>query len=711
MMERQDESVPKNPEELKDNGIGSFKNDWKNKPLLEHIKADIFNAANINAGYIANIEKGLDTLRGEIPAEIKARMRANQSKTSPKIADAQAKWMYPKISEPFHSASSLFSITAINAYSSEYALQAERLLNYHFKYSINRRFLVDQATKQFYDHGVVFAKVYWESEEVEEEVLKLVPVYDNTGSLVKNEHKLVKETFLTVNKPCITLCQYNSIIIDPSCKGDLSKAKFIAHKYSACKADLLKDSRYENLDYISYERSVDGLDTVIGDSDVSTNHLNNIDSMQFEDEARRSFTVTEYWGMFDIHGTGLLTPVVVAFVGDVIIRMDASPMPDNKLPFVSAAYDVEEFSVYGANNSLSIREDQQIIGNVTRALIDQVSDRMSRRTVIHPNQFKNAREKRNFLNNQPAESSGTIDPRIGIFTDFNDKPIDMNLLNVLSLFKNSVQEQTGVSSMGANSNSFTSSNEVDAYVDAASNRESTVLGRFAKFWSDIGEKFIALSLHLMEDEEIEVITGSPVVPYPLEIPRTISPYSMDVQVMTEGVKRAKIAKLLEILQFVKDSPDARIMGDIVRKICLLDDSPDLAQTIHDIITAPPPEPTPEEIMLMQLQIEEARYKVEVLKFTAADLMATAQLKSSRVGTEESKQKLQYAKADDINNSLLEKSTGMDLGRERAKKQIELEADSVRAKILSDLGIQEDAQKKANELVLQSTLDPTKRSSI
>lgn len=700
-------------EKPKDNGLSSFSLDWKNKPNLEDVKSDISKASAINDVYVSKIEKGLEVLSGEIPKDKLRLLKPNQSKVSPKVALTQAEWMYPKISEPFHSSNDLFMLTATNGAFGPYVRQWERVLNYHFNFNLNKRHLIDQAAKQFYDHGVVFGKVYWESEEVTEETtyLQQIALPEGGFELVPMVEDV---TYLTVNRPAIQLCDYNSIIIDPSCRGDLNKAKFIAHKYVTCKADLMKDDRYKNLDLIDFNTTsgVNDLPYLVGDSNESTQGLNSMDSMQFQDDARRLFTVTEYWGMYDIDGGGILSPIVVAYVGDIIIRMDKSPMPDNKLPFVSAAYVIEESSAYGSSNALLAKDEQMIVGNLTRALLDQVTERMTKRTLIHPNMFKSVTEKRKFLANQPAETSGTIDPRIGIYEEQNEKPIDANLPNLISLYRSQAQDNTGVTTIGSSSsNKFTSSNEVNAFVDAASNRESSVLGRFSQFWRDVGEKFIAMSEAFMEDQEVMAITGTEYVLPPEGLPKTIPAYRMQVAVATEGTKRAKVNKLMEVLQFVKDYDDPKIMGAIVHKICTLDDSPDLAQSIYDIINAPPPEPTEQEILMMQLEVELKKQQVAIAQYTAMELLAEAELKRSRAITEEAKQSFTYAKADDINQKISDNNSGTSLYREQAKEQIRTEAEVMRKKILSDIAIQEDATKQANSIILNSTLDPNKRSTI
>ena len=56
------------------------------------------------------------------------------------------------------------------------------------------------------------------------------------------------------------------------------------------------------------------------------------ETFTFKDSARQKRIVYEYWGFWDIDNTGIVKPFVCAWIGNVIIRMEANPFPDQKLP-------------------------------------------------------------------------------------------------------------------------------------------------------------------------------------------------------------------------------------------------------------------------------------------------------------------------------------------------------------------------------------------
>src|SRR5690606_23524668 len=145
--------------------------------------------------------------------------------------------------------------------------------------------------------------------------------------------------------------------------GDLDKALFITVSFETNKAELEKNpDRYKNLDKIDWENA-----TTVNDPD----HITSTPSeFRISGEARKSVVAYEYWGYYDIHGSGELVPIVATWVCNVLIRMEENPFPDKKLPFVLVPYSPVKREIYGEADAELLEDNQKILGAVTRGMID-----------------------------------------------------------------------------------------------------------------------------------------------------------------------------------------------------------------------------------------------------------------------------------------------------------------------------------------------------
>lgn len=645
--------------------------EWKNIPDITELNSNISSANEINKYYLDRIEEGRIVLEGNLPPNLLEKLKPNQSRVNPKIAKQQAEWAYGKLTEPFHVAQNIFKIEAFNSTTVDYSRQTESLINFHFNHSINKRHLIDQAAKSFYDNGVVIGKIGWDSETIEEEIITTEEIINDLG---EKDYKVTRDkvSYLVENKPYITICDYDSITIDPSCRGDIDKANFVVHKYKTNKAALVKDGRYKNIDKIDLDKfnkdEFSSYGTVVQDGD------NILDSMDFKDDSRKLFDMVEYWGMYDIYDNGILEPILICFVGDIVVRIEVSPMPDKKLPFVAASMLIEHGSIYGEPVSLLIKDEQQIVGNLARNINDSIVETMKKPKLIHPNLFSSVNEKNRYLKGLSATTSGQVHPAQGIYVDPTDRGFDREILGYMQTLKQEAQDATGNLPMTQSSgNKFNSANALNAFIDTVAVRESAQLGKFSQFWISVAKKFISMSYEFMEDEEIEFITGLPVV-LPPNIPRTIPPYSLSVTVITMSERRDKSIFFMEILNRMGEYGDAQFNGVVLSKLAELNDSPDVAAMIMEIINRPPPEPTPEQIRAMELDFAEKESAVRMNNAQAEDYLATAQLKTSRISSEQAKTEYTYARADETNQRVIERDTGKDIARMQAESSIKLDKD-------------------------------------
>ena len=164
------------------------------------------------------------------------------------------------------------------------------------------------------------------------------------------------------NRPTIQIVNTANLYIDPSCDGDVEKAMFIVYSYETSKNELLRTGKYKNLERINWSSS-----NPLSQPDHETRTPT---TFNFQDEARRKIVAYEYWGYYDIHANGELVPFVATWIDGVLIQMEESPFPDKKLPFVVVPFMPIKKSVYGEPDGELLTENQQILGAVTRGMID-----------------------------------------------------------------------------------------------------------------------------------------------------------------------------------------------------------------------------------------------------------------------------------------------------------------------------------------------------
>jgi len=166
------------------------------------------------------------------------------------------------------------------------------------------------------------------------------------------------------NRPTLEVCDYRNVIIDPTCMGDIEKAGFVVYSFESSLSQLEKEGKkYKNLDKINISNS-----SILGVPDHHSSDGSK--TFNFSDEPRKKFVVYEYWGYWDIDGTGIVKPFVAAWVGNTLIRLEENPFPDKKIPFVVEQYLPVRKSTYGEPDGALLEDNQKVIGAVTRGMID-----------------------------------------------------------------------------------------------------------------------------------------------------------------------------------------------------------------------------------------------------------------------------------------------------------------------------------------------------
>ena len=650
--------------------------DWKNIPTLKDLKDNLTEATPSHNNHVSTVNEYISTLRGELRAKI----MEGRSKVQPKLVRKQGEWRYSALEEPFLSTNDMFKVSPVTHADVESARQNELILNKQFRVDIPKVKLINRLVRTAVNTGTVIIKLGWETEK--DTVIEEVPVFTKSleetyevlaqmvqsGQMSEEESIQILESGQpiqigvesvevekeVINRPVVQIRDSRNVIIDPSCEGDIDNAQFIIDKFTTDLSSLKKDGRYHNLDKIEEKNYATVDDTYYHDNDYKSDP-----SFRFTDKPRKKLVAYEYWGYWDIDDSGIVKPIVATWVGDTIIRLEENPFPDKKLPFVVIQYlPPDNETIYGDSDASLLKDNQDIIGAVSRATIDLIgrsanAQRGVRKDLLDPIN----RDK--FNKGLDYEFNPVNSPKDAIVTSKLPE-IPRSALEVIQLQNNEAEALTGVKAFtgGISGDALGSSvGGVRSALDATAKRELGILRRLSEGIKQVGRKIISMNAVWLADEEIIRITDSEFV----NIKRSAlaGNFDLSLEVSTAEMDNQKAGELSFMLQTTGNTLPFDITKIILCKIADLRKLPDLSKMIQDY--TPQPDPFVQEKNRLEIELLKAQISNENAK--AQENIVDVQLKAAKTQAELAKARLSGSKADEVDLNYLEQSSG--LKQERA----------------------------------------------
>ena len=650
--------------------------DWKNIPTLKDLKDNLTEATPSHNNHVSTVNEYISTLRGELRAKI----MEGRSKVQPKLVRKQGEWRYSALEEPFLSTNDMFKVSPVTYADVESARQNELILNKQFRVDIPKVKLINRLVRTAVNTGTVIIKLGWETEK--DTVIEEVPVFTKSleetyevlaqmvqsGQMSEEESIQILESGQpiqigvesveiekeVINRPVVQIRDSRNVIIDPSCEGDIDNAQFIIDKFTTDLSSLKKDGRYYNLDKIEEKNYATVDDTYYHDNDYKSDP-----SFRFTDKPRKKLVAYEYWGYWDIDDSGIVKPIVATWVGDTIIRLEENPFPDKKLPFVVIQYlPPDNETIYGDSDASLLKDNQDIIGAVSRATIDLIgrsanAQRGVRKDLLDPIN----RDK--FNKGLDYEFNPVSNPKDAIVTSKLPE-IPRSALEVIQLQNNEAEALTGVKAFtgGISGDALGSSvGGVRSALDATAKRELGILRRLSEGIKQVGRKIISMNAVWLADEEIIRITDSEFV----NIKRSAlaGNFDLSLEVSTAEMDNQKAGELSFMLQTTGNTLPFDITKIILCKIADLRKLPDLSKMIQDY--TPQPDPFVQEKNRLEIELLKAQISNENAK--AQENIVDVQLKAAKTQAELAKARLSGSKADEVDLNYLEQSSG--LKQERA----------------------------------------------
>ena len=457
------------------------------------------------------------------------------------------------------------------------------------------------------------------------------------------------------NKPTVEICNLKNIYIDPTCQGDMDKANFVIHSYETSLAELTRLGHYTNLDKLSQSLTdTDGFD------------LDTYNDFKFKDTARRKLTVYEYWGFWDIDDNNELVPIVVAWCGDTIIRMSDNPFPDGKLPFVVFNYLPEENSIYGIPNAELLGDNQEILGAVTRGMIDLLGKSANSQTGFAKN-FLDPTNKAKFRQGLDYEYNQGFMPQQHVYTHKYPEIPD-SAMHIVQMMNNEAESLSGVKAFSGTGISASNLGDVAAGVrgvlDAVSKREMSILRRISDGMIKLGRKIIAMNSEFLSEEEVVRITNNEFVT--IRRDDLQGEFDLSLSISTAEGDDAKAKELSFMLQTIGNTLGQEIVQLILAEIATLRKMPDLAHAIENFHQ----EPNELEIKRQELELAKLEAEVELVKAEAMERQAKAQVQTAKVDVEQARADNLQSDADNKTLDFVERDSGLSHQRQLEKQSLD-----------------------------------------
>ena len=571
--------------------------------ILKNLKADMKEAERLQREWFIKREEWSSQTEGApYGNEVDGK-----SKIVSKDIKKQREWMIPSITDPFLSTSDVIKCNPVTYEDAKAARQNELLLNTQFCRKFNRYNFIMKATKVLVTEGSVVIQTGWdyEEEEVEAEV-EVISVDENGMEFVDTEVSM--QTNVIRNQPTAVVCRNEDIFIDPTCMDDMDKCQFVIHRYESSLNALKQDGRYENLDKVEAAQYNLTNDPQYLREDQSY--------FEFKDKPRKKFVVHEYWGNYDIDGDGIAEPIVCAWVGNTLIRLESNPYPDKKPPFVIVPFSAVPFHMFGEALAETIGDNQKIKTAITRGMVDNMAKSNNAVVATRKGALDPVNRKK-FLKGENFEFNGTP----GDFWQGSYNQLPSSAFDMLNLQNNEIESQTGVKSfsggISGNALGSTATGARGALDATATRRLNLVRNMSENMIKPIMRKWMAYNAEFLEEEEVIRITNDEYVP--IRRDDLAGKIDIDISISTSEDNAAKSQELSFLLQTVGPSEDPSIRREIMAQIMDLMRMPEQAKKIRDY----QPQPDPVQQKMQELQIAKLEAEIEKIRADAANKLASS----------------------------------------------------------------------------------------
>lgn len=695
---------------------------WKKEPKVADLAADLRIAEDALSVHMSKVRDWRDCYNGT--GDYAAPKIKGRSQISPKLVRKLVEWRIPSLTEPFLATPDLFEVEPVTWEDTQSADQNQLVLNYQFRTKIGLQRFVETCIRRCTTEGTAVLRTGWYYEETDvteavpefefqyaeemaqqydqiidaidqdpsqydllpKNIQKGLDIYAETGqpmlvTQIGEEEKVLSKVI--ANHPTVEVCDIGSVYVDPTCNGDITKAKFIIHAFETCMSDLEKDDNYKNLEKINVQSATTPLYTT--SSDAASKNTN----ADFQDDARKRIVAYEYWGYFDRNDDGILLPMVATWVGDTLIRLEDNPFPDKRLPFIFIPLMPIQDSVYGEPDAELLKDNQRILGAITRGMVDSFGRSANGQTGFAKGfldntnftRYKNGEDY--YFNPQNGNAANSI-------YQHKFPEIPQSVLYMQQYWNGDAEALTGVRAFSEGMNGAQlgdTAAAVRSAMDAASKRELSILRRISEGFVQIGRKFITMNAMFLTEQDYVRVTNSQFVPIrPDDLP---GEFDLKISISTAEEDAAKIQQLTFMLQTGQQTMPFEYVKTLYAKIAKLAKMPDLEQFIKTY----EPQPDPLQQKMQELEMAKIQAEIEEANARAAEARAKVRVHDAEVGVRNARASDIQSKTDKTNLDFMKDAQGI-------KHQEEMDKINTQNRAATRTKLLDNEQKFEQQRVLQ-----------
>lgn len=566
--------------------------------ILKALKVDFKAAETLQKDTLAKIDQWRREFNGEpYGNEVKGK-----SQIVSKDIKKQAEWLHPSLLDPFVNTQDIVKVNPVTWEDEEAAKQSELLLNYQFCRQFDRYNFMSKALKVLQVEGTLVVQVGWDYQDKEVEVTKEVVYEDELG----NQFIAVEDTteiVVTKNQPTAVVCRNEDVFIDPTCMDDMDKCQFVIHRYESDYSTLKQDGRYKNLEKVMKSNEGEAGSDPDYDSEDET-------EFRFADKARKKLLVHEYWGNYDVDGDGIAEPIVCAWIGDTIIRLESNPYPDQKPPFLIVPFNSVPFQIYGESDAELISDNQKIKTAVTRGIIDNMAQSNNGQVGVRKGTLPDMANRKKFLEGKNFEFAGT--PNDFWFGSYNQIP--GSVFDMLAIQNNEIESLTAVKSFSGGltgqslGGTATGARGVlDATAVRRLNRVRNIAENLVK---PLMRKWLAYSHEFLEEEQVVRVTNEEMVPVRRDDLAGL--VDLEITISTAEDNGAKAEQLSFLLQTLGNTMPFELGQKVLAEIARLNRMPALEKQIAEFkAELDPMQEQMKQLELQRLMLENKKLMAEI----------------------------------------------------------------------------------------------------
>ena len=620
----------------------------KESTIFKALQSDFEAAKQLRTEWDGKIADWKDWYNGEPYGNEKK----NRSKIVSRDIKRQNEWQHPTIIDPFVSTSDIIKASPITYEDVMAAKQNELVLNTQFCRQFNRYNFMTKATKLLTQEGTCVVMTGWDYDEEEQEVEEpIMAVNRLTGERIQVGSQMVTKTIVTINQPTAKVCRNEDVFVDPTCQDDMDKCQFVIYRYESDMSTLMQEGKYK-------ESRLNKVKNELGeDNDYRKEDET---EFRFSDDPRKKLVVYEYWGNYDVNEDGIAEPIVCAWVGKTIIRLESNPYPDKRPPFIVVPFNSVPFQLFGEANAEMIGDNQKIKTAIYRGIIDNMSLSNNGQKGIRKNSLDPVNRTR-FFNGENFEFNGSP----ADFWDGNFNAINNSVFNVVQMQNNEIESLTGTKGFSGGITGASlgpTATGARGALDATSTRRLDIVRNIAEnLVKPLMRKWMAYNSEFLLEEQVMRITNEEFVP--IRRDDLAGRIDIDISVATAEDNAAKAQELSFLLQTVGPNEDPTVRRTIMAEIARLQKMPELAKKLESY----QPQPDPMAMKQAELQIALLQAQVANERAKAGENQVDIELKKAKTVNEMAKAKNVSSDADLKDLSFLERERGIDKEHELKKQ--------------------------------------------